>query len=62
VNTFLSIAPEKRLDYVHDLQERLRLLREIKSLLDVNARLRAERDKIAALLAKPVRETYRVYS
>jgi hypothetical protein len=38
------------------------LLREIKSLLDVNARLRAERDKFIALLAKPVRETYRVYS
>lgn len=62
MTTFLSIAPEKRLDYVHDLQKRLALLRELKSLLVINSALKAERDKIAALLAKPVRETYRVYS
>jgi hypothetical protein len=44
------------------LQKRLALLRELKSLLVINSALKAERDKIAALLAKPVRETYRVYS
>lgn len=61
MNTFLSIAPETRLDYVHDLQERLLLLREIAACRKSIARLNEEIAKYRALLSKPVRETYRVY-
>ena len=62
MTTFLNIAPEKRLDYVYDLLERLRVLRELKALTARLDAVEAEIAKYKALLAKPVRETYRVYS